>query len=425
MSNLLGTFSRGKSCNNGNCQSQDSDESAEQSKLKLQVCSACRSVYYCSRDCQKSVWKSHKASCLQLQKALTATVMPGYSAADSIPRVPAPAAAPFNKIPLQKGEGKGSTWKKQTKVLQDGLELDARQTYEFIMRVLPMQVNLSDKFDRIVRGLPPRDDTSVFTTSVDAVINASTEENCELYWNPIALTFKSWMYRATKAGYDFTVYSDIILCIADIRQGLQLLLGWEPRREDNWCFHYGAIYIITTMCSGIANQKCFIDRMLSETGDLRVYIQVLQRWVDWKGPGDHFWNEQMLVMLGGLMVGLELSEQVYHMHITPASIACIEPIGGRAIQHLATSHVFVPFVPDPSLSNPQDILHDFQRKHGFVIFAKMCLRLQERFPRLSLRSLTPIASLYKQDAVKFFKRYPMLFPMSAQFLTAYDETLFI
>ena len=35
---------------------------------KLQMCSACSSVFYCSAACQKSDWKEHKASCKRAQK---------------------------------------------------------------------------------------------------------------------------------------------------------------------------------------------------------------------------------------------------------------------------------------------------------------------------------------------------------------------
>eukprot|EP00798_Chlamydomonas_sp_ICE-L_P000008 gene8-12816_t len=42
----------------------------------LQVCAACRSVSYCSRECQKSDWKQHKAACKYHQQAqLTSSLM--------------------------------------------------------------------------------------------------------------------------------------------------------------------------------------------------------------------------------------------------------------------------------------------------------------------------------------------------------------
>lgn len=34
--------------------------------IDMQICSACKSVHYCSRDCQKLDWKSHKTACFQL-----------------------------------------------------------------------------------------------------------------------------------------------------------------------------------------------------------------------------------------------------------------------------------------------------------------------------------------------------------------------
>jgi len=34
----------------------------------MQICSACKSVHYCSRDCQKLDWKSHKTGCFKLNQ---------------------------------------------------------------------------------------------------------------------------------------------------------------------------------------------------------------------------------------------------------------------------------------------------------------------------------------------------------------------
>lgn len=34
----------------------------------MQICSACKSVDYCSRDCQKLDWKSHKTSCFRINQ---------------------------------------------------------------------------------------------------------------------------------------------------------------------------------------------------------------------------------------------------------------------------------------------------------------------------------------------------------------------
>jgi len=34
----------------------------------MQLCSACKSVYYCSRECQKSDWKTHKTECFKLDQ---------------------------------------------------------------------------------------------------------------------------------------------------------------------------------------------------------------------------------------------------------------------------------------------------------------------------------------------------------------------
>lgn len=34
----------------------------------MQICSACKSVHYCSKDCQKLDWKSHKTACFKLNQ---------------------------------------------------------------------------------------------------------------------------------------------------------------------------------------------------------------------------------------------------------------------------------------------------------------------------------------------------------------------
>ena len=50
-----------KRCANPDCQKADGD---------LSRCSACRSVVYCSRECQKKHWKKHKTRCAEAQKSL-------------------------------------------------------------------------------------------------------------------------------------------------------------------------------------------------------------------------------------------------------------------------------------------------------------------------------------------------------------------
>jgi hypothetical protein len=35
--------------------------------VKLSFCNACRSMSYCSRECQKADWKAHKVICMQLK----------------------------------------------------------------------------------------------------------------------------------------------------------------------------------------------------------------------------------------------------------------------------------------------------------------------------------------------------------------------
>jgi hypothetical protein len=50
-----------KRCANPECQKADGD---------LSRCSACRSVVYCSRECQKKHWKRHKLRCTEAQASL-------------------------------------------------------------------------------------------------------------------------------------------------------------------------------------------------------------------------------------------------------------------------------------------------------------------------------------------------------------------
>jgi hypothetical protein len=40
----------------------------EASRRKLQLCSGCRAILYCSGDCQRSHWRAHKAECRRVQE---------------------------------------------------------------------------------------------------------------------------------------------------------------------------------------------------------------------------------------------------------------------------------------------------------------------------------------------------------------------
>ena len=42
--------------------------SAAADDIKLRVCSRCRNVFYCSRECQKKAWKEeHKVYCIDVK----------------------------------------------------------------------------------------------------------------------------------------------------------------------------------------------------------------------------------------------------------------------------------------------------------------------------------------------------------------------
>ena len=47
---------------------------AASATLKLQTCTACRSVAYCGRDCQLAHWRQHKRRCKEIKAAQSAEV---------------------------------------------------------------------------------------------------------------------------------------------------------------------------------------------------------------------------------------------------------------------------------------------------------------------------------------------------------------
>lgn len=67
------------------CAACCSTVSKDRSFRKLQVCSGCASVHYCSSACQKSNWKFHKPLCLAIKAASTVSASASSSASASIP----------------------------------------------------------------------------------------------------------------------------------------------------------------------------------------------------------------------------------------------------------------------------------------------------------------------------------------------------
>ena len=46
---------------------------------KLMLCKACKLVRYCSKECQRSHWPTHKRDCTYLKKSRRVTVLDGNS----------------------------------------------------------------------------------------------------------------------------------------------------------------------------------------------------------------------------------------------------------------------------------------------------------------------------------------------------------
>lgn len=46
--------------------------------VKLKMCSACRTTWYCSTQCQRQHWKSHKPNCRPFSQSTTVTLIPTY-----------------------------------------------------------------------------------------------------------------------------------------------------------------------------------------------------------------------------------------------------------------------------------------------------------------------------------------------------------
>ncbi|KAI0373629.1 ankyrin [Pilatotrama ljubarskyi] len=58
---------------------EDSCAVCQKSEVQLKRCTRCLSTWYCSRDCQKSDWKSHKRTCKASDANSTITFKPYYS----------------------------------------------------------------------------------------------------------------------------------------------------------------------------------------------------------------------------------------------------------------------------------------------------------------------------------------------------------
>jgi hypothetical protein len=409
------------------CENSSDDLVSKFSGIKLLKCGKCKSVRYCCRDCQKKDWRSgHKDKCAiivnQAEEMLKHTpggYRVGHTVDRLLPLQPALASEPYTPLPLQTLGAQVISGGKKVKRMIGSLSIEAKKTWDLVAIMGALQTMLSDRYDRLEKGLPPRLPDFVYRYSVDMIVDGTAEENCEI-WHEYATKIKSWFNRASKAGHVFEFQDLDQSYIPFIVSCLQMFQSWEPVEDNNWDMHEEA----TVMCglfAALSNQVFYLKHILCSTSPMFVFVDILVQWVDWPGPDSHLWNKCMEMMLSGLINGIDIAATVYDtpLHGVAAEAAgtavAIEKL--RTVIPLAIKHIsnrkFQPYdyqeIDEAGPPNPMNIINHFLvylsssacRELSMVLRVKKLL-----FPDIDVSLLKPFARYYKKQAESYIRMCP-------------------
>lgn len=403
-------------CNSTSCPSREAlgtdDEDAlvdHFRSIKLFKCSKCKYSYYCHKDCQVYDWKEggHKEKCA-LNCAGRETINNlkrenkpmEFESARMNKHTPAVASEAY--VPPTMGRGKVVTSGRKTNKILNMATTTQKQTLDYLTAMTSMQQVMSDAFDRIAKGLPPRGGSFMYSCPVDMIANGTSEENVEI-WQLPANKFKSWMWRVAKEGLDFEgLAKDSLNRVENSILGVQLLEEWEPTPATSpaWACHSEAI-IITSLVAAICHQKYYLDRILPPTGSLHGVVQLLHRWVRWEGPVVHEWNLYMSLIFSALLSGVELTKESYNVTIDPSLLAGLLPVSENLVRVFGKDPTRrEPYEPDDDdLRNPQEAFANFSGYYTTKVFRELntCIRARELFPQLKLAPLKKLVTVTRKN----------------------------
>ena len=175
-------------------------------KKKMFKCSKCKCRYYCSTECQHADWKAgHKEECAKIvsydairtkefvQSTETAKQLSERMKEEDRLRLPALAMEAYVPKAFPKGEVVSGA-RKVNKVMRE-LPVSVRMTAQIVITLCTTHTIMSDKFDRLTKGLPPRGDDFLYNTNID--FHGNTTEEMVEEWVPSCNKFKTWMWRAS------------------------------------------------------------------------------------------------------------------------------------------------------------------------------------------------------------------------------------
>lgn len=263
------------------------------------------------------------------------------------------------------------------------------QHYESVWGILvqlwAFKTGISDIFERRASGLPPRlpDFSSDITLPFkDDGSNDACLQLCLLLSQKIG----HWFWEMSAKGmlfdhHEFKGAAD--LAIPALQDCLLAIRERKPKPETKWKTSYLVACLFNVVC-GAAKQKCYVEQILKPSGELHEYMSLLTSFLDLPAigaPKNHFWvTDYSMSMFGALLVGIDLSNSVYHSPIDAALLAPIEPISAKIIDIVAEN-------------TPLEVFHDSEALGDFV--ASVEAKFHEAHLTGRARIIDPVVDIVK------------------------------
>ena len=186
------------------------------------------------------------------------------------------------------------------------------------------------------------------------------------------------------------------------------MLEWKPTQESDWEYHVEG-HVVSTLLAGCAHQKYYLERILPPDGPLHCYFTLLLAWVEWDGPDDHTWGEEVQLILSAILSGVELTQKSYHTILDPALLTPLEPAYRKLVRVIGNdTQRLRPMeeIPSEAELGMTGVLNVVKVKFAGIALRELnaCLRAKKIFPSLDLSPLRELCHYHQKEMERVLRQ---------------------